>query len=64
MVRVRTGWPRNYDLDYIGVIECIKADIGPEDAGLPPSEVHRYGIRLPYAGIYYFSAMEIEKYKI
>ncbi|MBO1326095.1 hypothetical protein K2X14_09970 [Acetobacter sp. TBRC 12305] len=62
-VRIHTGWPYNYDLDYIGVIEDIKLDAGPEDDGLAPDEVHRFGIALPHGGIYYFCAKEIRKVK-
>ncbi|GBQ19829.1 hypothetical protein ACLRDC_14345 [Gluconacetobacter sacchari] len=61
MVHVSTGWPRNYDLDFVGRIEDIKTTVGPEDEGLPYQEQHRYGIKLPRAGIYYFSAAEIRK---
>ncbi|MFS3137328.1 hypothetical protein ACLRDC_18480 [Gluconacetobacter sacchari] len=59
MVRVHTGWPRNYDLDFIGRIEDIKVKFGPEDHALPCRERHRFGIKLPYSGLYYFSAVEI-----
>lgn len=46
MVRVYTGWPRNYDLDFVGEIEDIRTDIVPEDEGLPYREQHRFGIKL------------------
>lgn len=61
MVRVYTDWPRNYALDFVGRIEEIRTDIGPEDEKLPYQEQHRYGIRLPHAGIYYFSEAELLK---
>lgn len=61
MVRVYTGWPRNYDLDFVGEIEDIRTDIVLGDKGLPYREQHRFGIKLPHAGIYYFSEAEIKK---
>lgn len=63
MVRVNTGHPRNYELNFIGKIEEIKTDIPQEERSLPAHEVHRFGIRMPHGVIYYFSEAEIFRLK-